>query len=86
MYIEREKAIDKFTPYVDDLDGISAVFVLGEIEQIPAANVAPVVRGEWVNVRFLTTGDGRIRVGDCPFCKSIEKTSNFCPNCGAKMK
>lgn len=41
--------------------------------------------GRWLNVRVLTTGDGRVRVGDCSCCGSAEKLRNFCPNCGANM-
>ena len=55
------------------------------LDAIPAADVAPVVHGRWENIRFLTTGDGRVRVGDCSSCKSIERVRNYCPNCGARM-
>ena|GEM_PF-5821873 len=50
------------------------------IENIPAADVKPVVRGKWG------------KDGDCPVCgcqpwyeRDIH-TLNFCPNCGADMR
>ena len=46
---------------------------------------APVKYGRWEHIRMLTTGDGRVKVGDCSSCKSTEKVRNYCPNCGAKM-
>ena len=57
------------------------------IQEAPAEDVVPVVHGRWENIRFLTTGDGRVRVGDCSSCKSIERVRNYCPNCncGARM-
>ena len=55
------------------------------VVSVPAADVAPVRHGRWENIRFLTTGDGRVRVGDWSSCKSIERVRNYCPNCGARM-
>lgn len=45
----------------------------------------PVKHGLWEHIRMLTTGDGRVKVGDCSSCKSTEKVRNYCPNCGCKM-
>ena len=42
-------------------------------------------QGQWKNIRFITTGDGRVKFGDCSICNSMERVRNFCPNCGAKM-
>ena len=51
------------------------------IEALPAANVAPVVHGRWID-----DGSGIII---CPECKRgynlIAKYNHYCPNCGAKM-
>ena len=61
----------------------------GEIEytldNLPIVDAVEVVHGRWENIRFITTGDGRARIGDCSSCKSIERVRNYCPNCGAKM-
>ena len=55
------------------------------IEDMPAADVAPVVHGRWEEA---SDGDGIV----CPFCRTdfctiIYDTEyfNYCPNCGAKM-
>lgn len=49
------------------------------VRDIPAADVAEVKRGEWVDG---TTGY------TCSVCHEQEPTKRFtyCPNCGAKMK
>ena len=55
------------------------------IDEIPAADVAPIVHGRWEEA---SDGDGIV----CPFCRTdfctiIYDTEyfNYCPNCGAKM-
>lgn len=55
--------------------------VLNDVEDFPAADVRPVVRGEWVDC---TEYNGEYR---CSVCKEFEgHKRNFCPNCGAKME
>lgn len=56
------------------------------IENIPAANVAPVVHGHW-NYRCPTDG---VSYRYCSKCLSIVYdglyvSKNYCPNCGARM-
>ena len=55
--------------------------VLTEIDEAPAADVRPVVRGRWENFR------GKPR---CSRCKAVWPEDyydhNFCPNCGADMR
>lgn len=69
---------DAYESFVDD------------IEEIPAADVAPVKHGEW----FVVEHSNHLNV-TCSVCRAryyvykkgqyhIEQ-SNFCPNCGAKM-
>lgn len=55
------------------------------IEDMPAADIAPVRHGRWEEA---SDGDGIV----CPFCRTnfctiIYDTEyfNYCPNCGAKM-
>ena len=69
--------------WVDDM--------VGEIEEAPAADVAPVVHGEW---RTVTADDGTLTV-ECTECDAVfDEVSmfefalnyNYCPNCGADMR
>ena len=57
------------------------------IEALPAADVRPVVRGEWI-----VCGDGDAVPYMCSHCgKTVPANlveiwgANFCPNCGAQM-
>ncbi len=60
------------------------------INEIPAADVRPVVKGKWVRRTFASTerGGWKKKVFYC--CSNCETTwdapTNFCPNCGAEMK
>lgn len=58
--------------------------MLGDIEEYPAADVKPVVRGEWEEIDY--EGVGFLHY-ECPFCgeHSFYKP-NYCPNCGADMR
>lgn len=56
-----------------------------EIEDAPAADVAPVVHGRWGTGRFnLETGNYEEQ---CTRCRNFSKEYGkpYCPNCGAKM-
>lgn len=74
-YIERgalEKAV------YNEMRGISLYHpaeFLEVAESVPAADVRPVVRGQWIdNLK-------------CSNCGQIDlSTPNFCPNCGADMR
>lgn len=56
------------------------------IKTAPAADVAPVVHGEWIDIP-----DGTETI--CSYCKASWNVFdndtyrfNYCPNCGAKME
>lgn len=78
-YISREAAIDMCD---DDGDII-------RIRNIPAADVRPVVHGEWI-VDSIASNIFRCSV--CGYDAPVEPTggteykSNFCPTCGAYMR
>ena len=58
------------------------------LDEIPAADVAPVVHGKWEYIPQTLNTLSQLR---CPFCgwwsldPSIDGAYNYCPNCGAKM-
>lgn len=56
------------------------------IKAIPAADVAPVVHGEWGEWEY-GAGHYCTVCGKDSLCDGVEEEvlSNFCPNCGAKM-
>ena len=83
-YISRDAAIhaanraDDRGLSLEDANKMSAA-VVAEIENLPAADVKPVVRGKW------------IYDGDCLICSHCRTAytfsgSNYCPNCGADMR
>lgn len=54
------------------------------IELLPAADVAEVKRGKWIEyLPVLGAGNLQIRCSECGLTNDF-KTS-YCPNCGAKM-
>ena len=90
-YIEREAAVKVAEKY-----GLANASALGrhtgladciasEIADIPAADVAPVVHGRWVEKEKYTFGI----MYDCSLCENRILDNghpwNYCPNCGAKM-
>lgn len=88
-YIEREALIAEFkrlklgeNSFIERVfaDGVYAI-----IEQFPAADVVPVVHGEW-----LLRHEGHGHYWECSACHKnpciyVTKDTNYCPNCGAKM-
>jgi hypothetical protein len=62
-----------------------------EVKKIPAADVQPVKRGRWIGIYEYCEKNGYVPSGMgiyywCSECdKAEQKTSNFCPNCGARM-
>ena len=90
-YIEREALRDALC----EADAITMKGI-AIINQFPAADVAPVVHGEWLNF------NGDFSAAECDQCGELYEVSpdekpcedyfnafkqfyKFCPNCGAKM-
>ena len=74
-YIKRVDALK-----VASLAELDVDFVIEAIRHIPAADVRPLVRGNW-------TIDGKCSVcGEEPLTEFDVELMNFCPNCGAKME
>ena len=90
-YIEREALYEKAywhgehpdvgNPFPDGVDAID----IKDVDAIPAADVAPVRHGRWIEQEKYTFGV----IYDCSICDNrILDTGhpwNYCPNCGAKM-
>lgn len=62
--------------------------IIDALENIPSADVAPVVHGRWEYIPQTLNTLSQLR---CPFCgwwsldPSIDGAYNYYPNCGAKM-
>ena len=97
-YIERDKVLEEIddmisniaftSPYQREIEAI----VVGmertrdRVEDAPAADVAPVRRGEWL-LRHVGHG----HYWECSACHTnpciyVTKDTKFCPNCGADMR
>ena len=78
--IERKAVIDLITHRYENPE-----ICTQEINSIPAADVAPVVHGEW-----LLRHEGYGHYWECSVCHTnpciyVTEHTKFCPNCGAKM-
>lgn len=77
-YIDREAVKNKFS----DLLPIGRS-IRDTIDEVPAADVAPVVHGEWI---MFTNFDGNLNHYECSVCHQAQGyKSNYCEECGAKM-
>ena len=70
-YIDREEVINLLWLFADE----SCCSIVSDIENLPAADVAPVKHGKW------------LLNGSCSECLANPLTThrNYCPHCGAKM-
>lgn len=87
-YIERDavlrhyKDVDK--SLVDSLSHAILKALTVHVEDLPAADVAPVRHGQWRLYGADKRGRGGIWM--CTGCKGLYPYKNrYCPNCGAKM-
>lgn len=69
--------------------------ILGDIEDFPAADVRPVVRGEWIHTTHSIGGRDEDCV-ECPICgeyfvldewamDDFRNLFRYCPNCGTEF-
>lgn len=94
-YIEREAAIKDICNRLSNEYGVYSV-VKNLINHVPAADVAPVRHGRWIEVKGFTGVEAfgyREECVDgfaCSVCgKEVDVSEgyfNFCPNCGADMR
>ena len=84
-YISREEAKRFFNL---NFGGVSHAIIASRLlDEIPAADVSPVVHGRWIyHPDDLFPGDS---TQECSCCHEEEYLTlyneNYCPNCGAKM-
>ena len=92
-YIEREAALK---PFINDNQHLYYPFeVQNRLRNIPAADVRPVVMGEWIEhigetgVEAFGFKETTVDGFNCSICGNGIDVSEgwyfFCPNCGAKM-
>lgn len=86
-YIDRKRLLRRFN--IDDMMNVNGTLISLEdarniISNFPAADVAPVVRGRWIEKPFL--------MGVSRFCSNCgdnfgmpHGVYRYCPTCGAKM-
>lgn len=92
-YIERKSAYPLAKRICDAIDSEEfqrlnfGLRILDWIDEVPAVDVRPVVRGKWKKAPCHETDEAYTYI--CPFCRwymiAIEPM-NFCPNCGADMR
>lgn len=97
-YIDREAAvkavkdyahmvIDKGRKSLDTVD--DTLNIVARIEKIPAADVAPVVHGRWIERKehfYFQNGCKEWINFYCSECDAPNNSpTDYCPNCGVKM-
>ena len=90
-YIERNNVISHKRPFTEFDEGgcsckVQAVAV-ENIQNIPAADVAPVRHGEWANeeTAVTCTACGRSYDTDFEVKRNVILSFDFCSSCGAEM-
>lgn len=79
-YIEREKVLSKAAPLAGCFSYMISAY---DVIMIPAADVAPVVHGQWLCGDYYDIGDV---CSECDWDSQMTHPSyRYCPNCGAKM-
>lgn len=83
-YIERKAVVDLIQQYANGNVKVEETFLLtdllGDITNVPAADVQPVKRGRWIE-----TDCGMFY--ECSECGNIQEFErNFCDECGADMR
>ena len=90
-YIDREALYEKAywhgehpdvgNPFPDGVDAID----IKDVDAIPAADVAPVVHGRWLDSKHKIFSNTYDYVCSNCGCDYALAKYNYCPNCGAKM-
>ena len=86
-YIKRETAVRMVmaAKWGDCSDGAMAMEI---VASVPAADVASVVHGQWINAYPDIEPNPLFMYGICSNCgfeQGLSDKLNYCPNCGTKM-
>lgn len=92
-YISRDMAIAHLTKVEVPNRLATMTDAKREIAEMPAADVAPVVHGQWISLTECSNAGGilfnlsqKVYKEDYAWCNRKNKVrSSYCPNCGAKM-
>ena len=90
-YIKREDLLELYRiddPVLNENGHVPLPVIRQNIMDIPAADVAPVRHGRWVDAYPDIEPNPMFMYGicsECEFEQGISKYLNYCPNCGAKM-
>ena len=96
--IEREAVMQKFADHVKRSNNSDFAPVptwnqaVQIVEDFPAADVRPVVRGHWIGTKEAEDMGDIMKEFTCSVCGCCEwdctesESFNFCPNCGADMR
>ena len=88
-YIERERLKEAFNAdlqTLQSLDEHTMNLILIEIDEAPAADVAPVRHGHWNDINPAVLKPGVNWVCRCSECGCPQDYKhNYCPSCGARM-
>ena len=94
-YIERERTVELLRSignreYRKEKGTIQdAIKMISYPKYTPAADVAPVRHGRWIDAYPYIEPNPMCMYGICSECgfeQGISKYLNYCPNCGAKME
>ena len=83
-YITQEEVFKILTDLNDPLNAkVRTTEAMRLINDLPAADVKPVVRGKWIELgKYIDGYNWR-----CSVCKRESTMAiNYCPNCGADMR
>lgn len=93
-YIKRKAALALVKPDAPEDEKAAVTIATAKklvrsiIQRTPAADVAPVVHGRWIDAYPGIEPNPMFMYGICSECgfeQGISKYLNYCPNCGAKM-
>ena len=85
-YITKDEALLQLTGVNLPKDRDSYIaFVTKRVQDIPAADVAPVIHAKWVSCQGFDENEYWIECSNCGCGRPYYDNTSYCPDCGAKM-